>query len=346
MSAGILEQSTTGPVVQGVVPVPLPLPGPESSLSLIINAPGIHYRLEVPLADSPVVEDNKILARFILDEGVYLELNLTGQSIKQENKFEAGQFSLFYHIEERRPRAHFVADTLMAVIGLAGRIHLNISEPEVSTDLNLEYSLLEISKMLHRRQTAYRLMFIEEVTGLRFLLPSGIWDRDIAFVYHAIVDRSFVWSSGIFSGSIPATQENASLFAQDVQPFRWQRREILSEMVLGQVINLGRTTITIEDAVVKNRDKVREQLEARDGREVTLEIGSLSGQVKYEFTEISHSSDVSWEPKIQALIDMEPYLDAAITARYHALAASTLEGLTDEQRSAVTTRPELDEEAF
>jgi len=350
MSTITLDQPITGPVIQGSVPISLPLPRPDSNLSLLINAPRVRYRLEAPIVGSPIIEENRITVRFIVDDNVYLDLNLIGQSIEQENKFNVGQFSLFYQIEERRPRAHFVADTLMAVLGLAGKVYLKISEPEVSTNLNLEPSLLEISKRLHRRQMAYRLMVIEKATGKQFFLPSAISEKEmamIAFVYHAIVDRSFIWLGRSFDTSIPATQENASGFAQLVQPFRWSLPvEPLNETVLGQSINLGRATVTMEDAVVKNLNKVREQLEHRDGRQVTLEIRSLSGQDKYEFTELPYKSDILWEPKIQTLIDLEPYLDAALTERYHALAASTLEGLTEEEKTAITARPELDEKAF
>jgi len=335
----------TGPVVQGSVPDSIPLLGPDSKLSLLINATGIRYTLEAPIIDSPIIEDNKITARFIVDENVYLDLNLVGQSIEQENKFKRGQFSLFYHIEEGRPRSHFVADTLMAVMGLAGRFDLKISEPEVSTNLTFELPLLEISKMLHRRQTAYRLMVIEEATGKQFLMPSAITEKEIgkiAFVYHAIVDRSFIWSGGSFA--FPVTQENASQVAHLAQPLSWAAPvESLNETVLGQSINLGRAIVTMEDAVVTNPGEVRKQLEAGGGRQVTLEISSLSGQYKYEFIDLPHPSGIWGGAKIQALVELKPYLDAAITERYHALAAATLAGLTEEEKKDVTTFPDLDE---
>jgi hypothetical protein len=232
----------------------------------------------------------------------------------------------------------------MAVLGLAGKVYLKISEQEIRT-LNLDPSLLEISKMLHRSQTAYRLMVIEKATGKEFFLPSGIWENEIkkiSFVYHAIVDRSFMWPGGSLTSSIPATQENASNFGQLAQPFDGPLPEqSLTETVLGQSIYLGRAIVTMEGAVVKNLDEVREQLDAGDGRQVTLEIHSM--QDKYEFTEIPYSSNVSWEPKIQALIDLEPYLDAAIAERYNTLAASTLAGLTEEEKEGITTRPEIGE---
>ena len=346
MSTITLDHSVTGNSLHGSIPISLPLPKSDSNISLLINARGFNYELEIPIAGSPIIEDNRIVARFRVDDNVYLDLTLIGQSVESENKFKSGQFSLFYKIEEPRPRAHFIANTLMAVIGLAGKLDLRISEPSVNTNLNFEQPLLELSKTLHRRQTAYRLMVIEKATGNQFLLPSAISEMEIgriAFVYHAIVNRSFIWSGGSFDSTIPATEETASGFAQLVQPFRWSLPvESLTETVLGQAINLGRAIVTIEDAIIKNSDKVREQLEAMDGRQVTLEISSLSGQVKYEFTEISYSSNVFWEPKIQALINLEPYLDTAITEHYHALAAATLDGLTEEEKEEVTTFPDLD----
>jgi hypothetical protein len=347
MSTLTLNEPLTSPILRGTIPISLPLPGQDSNLSLHISTPEVSYDLEVPLVDSPIIEDNRIVARFIVDDNVYLDLTLTGESLIYEERFKYGQFSLFYNIEERRPRAHFVADTLMAVMGLAGRLGLNISEPEVSTNLNFKLPLLEISKMLHRRQTAYRLMVIEKAIGKQFLLPAAIWEKEveaIAFVYHAIVDRSFIWSGGSFEGSMRATQEFAALFAQPVQPSNWvQPVESLSETILGQYVDLGHTVITIEDGIIEDLDEIREQLQSRDGRQIALKIRSLSGQSKYEFTEAPYLSGLSWEPKIQALIDLEPYLDAAIVDRYHALAASTVAGLTEEEKKEVTTFHDLDE---
>jgi hypothetical protein len=343
-STDTLDQPMTGPAAQGSDPISIPLPEPDSNFSLLINAPSVHYRLEAPIADSPVMGGGRVAARFIIDNNVYLDLKLVGQSDEQRNEFKVGRFFLSYKIEEQRPRAHFVANTIMATLGLAGKVYLKISEP-VSIDLNLEPSLLDISKMLHRRQTAYRLMVIEKATGKEFLLPSGMREKEIkaiAFAYHAIADHTFIWPGGTLNMSIPATHENASNFAQLVQPFNVPLpRQPLSETVLGQSINLGRAVVTMEGAVIKNLNAVREQLEAGDGRQVSIEIHSR--QDKYEFIEVPYSSNVSWESKIRALIDLEPYLDAAIAERYHALAAATLDGLTEEEKEEVTTRPELGE---
>jgi len=339
MSTVTLDQPIAGPVLQGSAPISIPLLRPDSHPYLLINTPGERYRLEFPIVGSPIIEDNKIIARFIVDDNVYLDLKIVGQSIESENKF-TGQFSLFYQIEQRRPRAHFVADTLMAVIGLAGRFDLEISKPKVSTNLNFELQLLEISKMLCRRQMSYRLMVIEKATGKQFLLPSAISKSEIegiAFVYHAIADRSFVWHSGKMEFAVPATQEKLALLLQSEQPFNISLEpHSFSETVLGESISLGSAKIVIVDAVLRNLNEVRRELEKLDGRLVNVTIESLSGQVRYEFQEAPCLSDKSWEEKIQRLIDLEDQLDTALIARYHALAASTLEGLTEEEKAEIT----------
>ena len=43
------------------------------------------------------------------------------------------------------------------------------------------------------------------------------------------------------------------------------------------------------------------------------------------------------------LVDLEPHLDSHLVERYHALAAATLSGLTEEEKAEVTTRPEFGE---
>jgi hypothetical protein len=62
--------------------------------------------------------------------------------------------------------------------------------------------------------------------------------------------------------------------------------------------------------------------------------------------EAPHLPTKVWDKDLQMLIDMESQLDAVLVERYNALAASTLEGLDDEERVAITERPHLGEEAF
>src|SRR5436305_1305301 len=115
MSTATLNQPMTGPIVQGSVPFSIPSPKPDSNFSLLSNDPVVRYTLEVPAVDGLVIEGNRITARFIVDDNVYFDLNLIGQSIKEKDEFKVEQVFLSYQIEEQQPRAYFVANTLMAV---------------------------------------------------------------------------------------------------------------------------------------------------------------------------------------------------------------------------------------
>jgi len=75
-------------------------------------------------------------------------------------------------------------------------------------------------------------------------------------------------------------------------------------------------------------------------------IRSLTNQALFELPEAPRLPLNPWDSRIQSLIDLERELDSRLIERYHALAASTLAGLSEEERARVTRRVELDEEAF
>jgi len=320
-----------------------------SRVVIPISGPNFQYGLEAELVSAELIGADKFVAKFTVDESVDFILTLLGRPLDQGKSFEAGQFSLNYHISQPRPRAHFVASTLMAIFALAGGFQLKIPELEIDQKLNIVVPLLEISRLLKSRQMALRLMVIEKATGVEFLLPPGVPLADKAsleFVYHAIVDRSFVWHRGKVQATLSARSERLAEIPS-TQPFLFPYvSDPFYATILGNSISLGRATITIEDAVIKNLDAVRRELETNDGHDVKFEIESLSGQERYEFPEAPHIPVTSWDSKIRDLIDLDPQLDSALFGIYNDLAAATLEGLSDEQKAAVTARPELDEEAF
>ncbi len=120
----------------------------------------------------------------------------------------------------------------------------------------------------------------------------------------------------------------------------------LSKTLFGVKIALGDEILTIEDKIIEDFDKVQKELACNDGHQVAVVIRSLSGQGRYEFLNPPRLPDRPWEPMIEMLADLESHLDARLVERYHALAAATLSGLTEEEKAAVTARPELDESAF
>ena len=79
---------------------------------------------------------------------------------------------------------------------------------------------------------------------------------------------------------------------------------------------------------------------------MAVNVRSRIGVAHYSVPDAPRLPAKGWNGDLQMLIDMEGQLDAALVGRYNDLAAATLDGLTDEQKAAITARPELDEEAF
>jgi hypothetical protein len=258
--------------------------------------------------------------------------------------------SWVFDVAEPRPQAAFIVSTLSAIFFLTERFSLKIPGLELDEKLNFNVTLLEISRRLKQRQIAYRLMVIEKATGKEFFLSPIPTDKELSsinFVYHAIADRTFVWPAGTLKSDLPASKELLTLLDQAGQAFRLPySEEHWTELVLDQSIDLGKALITIPDAIVKNPGDLRQELALTDGHPVKVSFESLSGQVIYEFPDAPRLPDTPWDSKIQAMVDIESDLDNALIERYHALAAATLAGLTEEEKAAVTVRPELDEDAF
>lgn len=97
---------------------------------------------------------------------------------------------------------------------------------------------------------------------------------------------------------------------------------------------------------MEDRDHIIQEMLSNDGHSVEVKLRSLSGQIRYELPEAPRLPVAAWDQKIQMLIDLEDKLVDSLANRYHALAASTLVNLTDEEKAEITARPELDEEAF
>jgi hypothetical protein len=117
-------------------------------------------------------------------------------------------------------------------------------------------------------------------------------------------------------------------------------------VLLGQEISLGHETVIIEDGIVEDRDRIIQEMSSNDGHNVEVKFRSLTGQIRYELPEAPRLPVAAWDPIIQKLIDLEEKLALELAARYHALAASTLANLTEEEKAEITSRPELGEDAY
>ena len=111
--------------------------------------------------------------------------------------------------------------------------------------------------------------------------------------------------------------------------------------VLDKSVFLGDARVTVTDAVIENFDQVKQALEKLDDTLVQVVIESASGRATIALSNAPRLPDTPWPASIQRLVDLEKPLDARLVSRYHALAAATLEGLTEVEKAAVTARTEL-----
>jgi hypothetical protein len=193
-------------------------------------------------------------------------------------------------------------------------------------------------------------MVIERSTGYIFQIPadiSGEQVKNITLIYNAIVHRSFVWPIADIGYGLPATKEalNYLLTLNQLTSATFPGYPITIPL-FDKVISLGHANITIHDKIIENFNEIQKEMAHDDGHIVKFVVRSLSGHGRYDMSEAPRLPDKPWDEKIERLIDLEGQLDAAIVAKYHTLAASTLEGLSEEEKAAITARPELDENAF
>lgn len=251
--------------------------------------------------------------------------------------------------ERRRALDGFVSNTLFALLGLSRRVDLQLHMPGIGPIVSLKFdvALPAISQYLQSRQIAYKVMVIERATHQQFTFPttrSAVEVATISFVYEATVKRSFLWPDNYDGGQIrlPALPEalnelHGLMQGRDLK-FGPQPH---SRTLCGKTVYLGVGTITVLDAVIEDSDKLKAAMERGDGREIQARIRSLSGRVRYDLPDAPRITDEHWDHNTQALIDLEPQLDAALVERYNTLAAATLSGLTEGEKAQVTSRVEF-----
>jgi hypothetical protein len=321
---------------------------PNVSLKISISDFGFH--LSAPLIDyTPTLESGEVTLRASVDKNVVALLTLTGELRRGTSILETERFSFSVELSKQEPRALFIASSIMAMLGIAGEMEIHIAELEMGQKVTFDMPLLVTSGRLEQRLMAYRLMVIEEAIGKKLLIPSFISRDDlgsIAFIYHAIVDRNFVWpSTHTFDVSVSANSMGRAQASID-KPTTIRFDSIpLSRKLFGQTISLGHAAMIVEDAIVQNPEEVSRELASDDGHEVRLAVRSQSGEVRYEFHEAPHFHP-KWSTKIKILVDLESQLDARLVARYNDLAAATLAGLSEKEKEEITERPVLDESAF
>ena len=351
MSAAVLHNqfAATADVVSGILGTMVPSSLADLSVQIVI--PDFAGVLELPLTGiDGTMLSGRVLLKASVDADSTMVLTLSGELLDQDAKFHVREVNLNTETTTKKAQTDFVLTTIRASLSLAREVQLRMSE--IGLDLQLRFSepLLQISGMLRRRQIAYRILVIERATGHRFDLPldiSGQEVENISLIYHAIVDRSFQWPVESITVFMPATTQWAERLrhANHSNDFTLGP-DPQTKTLFGQVVSLGMGQVTIIDKIIDDFDRVFQELSGNDGHQVEVKIRSRTEHGRYDFPGAPHLPPRPWDERIQMLVDLEAPLDSALVDRYNALAASTLDGLSDEEKAAVTARPELDEEAF
>jgi hypothetical protein len=264
--------------------------------------------------------------------------------------------SLSLRVNDHRPRTHFIADTLYALLGLAGPVKVSIRGLNIDLGLHFMMPPSEVAAFLQRRQTYFGLMLIEKATGLKFDIPpqiSGEEMNSIAFAYHALVAGQFIWLVNDITQPTPATEEmlawfnnlrpaepNGCTYTLQFGPSQEIRR------IFGQDVSLGDQTVFIVDGLIENREVVRRELAKNDGHIVPIRIIPRSRKGRYVFANTPRLPEIPWDKNVENFIQLEDALNGRLAARYHELAASTVADLTPEEIQVVTTPPTLNDDAF
>lgn len=328
--------------------LPVPFPDIDFETLFYIDLPDFGSHLASPITGFQFVrESGTVTLQAKVGNDVVATLTLLG---KLSEAFRIDEVSIDIRTLQDTPRAEFIGSTLFALLGLSRETELRI--PVMGLDLRQRFDLplRRVSQRLQMRQTAYRLMVIERATGLEFSLPQNYPGEDvktIAYLYHAIIDRSFLWPIGAVTVYVPATQERLLLFPRDETPTSQALGPTpVVKNLFGQTIEIGEEELFLDDAVIENLAAVRSELACNDGHPVEVTIRSLSGTARVVLKNAPRLPKQAWDSSIQALIDLEPLLNTCLADHYNALAASTLADLTEEEKREVTSRPELDERAF
>lgn len=339
VAAEIISVLSTGVIVE-----------PPKDLSLEISVPnfGGYFRLELMDLDDSEIETGRVVVRAAVDSNATMVVTLFGES--DSEGFHTKRFSFGFESVEKTAESDFRLATLRAALSLATQTRLMSSGLGLDHWFRLNESLRDISQMLKLRQTMYRLMVIERAIGRRFKVPSFIVGEDmeaISFLYHAITERSFGWPfEGVLTVLYEASKDLALRLQQVNKSPDFSYPGSQHKSLFETVIPLGLGAITIIDKHIQDFEHVLEELGKDDGHTVAVNVRSRIGLAHYNMRDAPQLPKKIWNEELQLLIDIDSQLDAALVERYNTLAASTLEGLDDEERAAITERPQLGEEAF
>jgi hypothetical protein len=346
MSTALIENQSQVPAqIISLVSAKGVITDPPERLSIEISVPnfGGYFRLELVDLDDSRIENGLVVLKAAIDSNVRMIVSLFGKS--DPSGFLPISVSFAFETSKKMAESDFRLATLRAALSLATQTRL----VGLGLDLwfRLNESLRDISEMLKLRQTMYRIMVIERVTGKRFEIPSFIKGEDmetISFLYHAITERSFGWPfDGVLTVLYEADKDLALRF-EELNMSSDFSYPCSQEKSLFQVeIPLGLGAITIIDKCIEDFERVIDEFRKDDGHTVAVNVRSRIGLAHYNTRDAPRLPAKVWSEDLKILIDMESQLDSALIERYNDLAAASLTGVDAQEKAELTARPEIGE---
>ncbi|MGH9834414.1 MAG: hypothetical protein ACREBD_18000 [Blastocatellia bacterium] len=329
-------------VLTGTVRSALPDRVREHTAELVF--PAFHYSLSAPVVEMFMVADSsQTTVKIAVDEAVTMICELKGKRLNGKEEMEVG---VYFENPADRARASFVAATLQCLLWLAGPVSLRIPTLGLDVEVGFTAPLEEVNQTMHIRHVAYQLMVIERAFDRKLARSLLFFDADgdrISFVYHAIVDRSFVWPFFQAQFPFPASEQSLDILKDADRPSLRRLNVAHYEAdVLGKSLPLGRAIVTIENGVIVNIEEIGRELGTLDGHEFPALIKSLAGVATYEFPDAPRLSETKWDKRIEEILALDRQLDEAIFQAVNQLAALSLADLSDEEKAEVTARPQFD----
>lgn len=301
-----------------------------SDIGLTLSAPITTFRFDR--------QARRIHATVDIDAAASLSLEIIGDLAADGAEFNPRQISFRVLPANDLARSHFFASTLSACFTLINRASVTISGGRVTFGAS-RLELREISNLLLTRETSFRLMIIGKAIGEEFEFPpqlSGAEVQTINFVRHAITDRTFVWPTWRYPLILRADESSVEKIKACGKPRPMAIPEPISVALLGHEIHLGMVNTILEEAIIEDSETVLAEASKLDGREIQAVARSLAGRATIECPEAPALPPNPWTATEQVLISLDNELVTRITDRYNALAASTLEGLNEEEKEALT----------
>lgn len=294
----------------------------------------------------------QIIFKLEYGDNFFVRLKLNGYwELNEQPQFQLTDVNWFFEEKKLNPTSAFLLETFKAILCLSKKVKVEIPIIDYHFKVSFPKLLSNISEMLQIRQIAYRLMVIEKAFQASLIFPkrfiTGEEIENIAFCYHAVVKREFEWTCNEITLFLPATEENLKYLPTENISYHLTFPTLNEcRVIFNQELFLGQFLVDIENALIENYEEVRIGFANLSGEPVKVVIKSLNGKIKYTSLGAPKLSTKAWKNEIQKMADLDEKFNSLFLERYFKLAASTLEGLSEEQKKSITERPKLSIKGF